>query len=133
MQKISLIAEPGGTYLEDLQGRLLKFGDHSKKLYISVEYFVKYLSNQNPPLATNQEFMSGCLILLDKLPGVLQVGAGETWCRIFSKKLLKVPGYEATHTCRDNQICTGLKVGIGGVVHRVQYIWKTNSTNEKCF
>ena len=47
-------AGPGGTDSEALQGLLLKFGDYSKKLCISVEYFVKWVANQSPPWATYQ-------------------------------------------------------------------------------
>ena len=57
--KLSGIAGPGGIDLEYLQGWLLKFGDHIKKLCISVEYFVDWLSNKSPPLGAYQAFMSG--------------------------------------------------------------------------
>ena len=53
-QKLSGSAGPGGTDSEALQGLLLKFGDYSKKLCISVEYFVKWVANQSPPWATYQ-------------------------------------------------------------------------------
>ena len=38
--KILGIWGPGGTDLESLQGWVLKFGEDSKKLHISVEFFV---------------------------------------------------------------------------------------------
>ena len=38
-QKLSWSIGPSGTYLEALQGWILKFGDHSKKLRINVEFF----------------------------------------------------------------------------------------------
>ena len=60
------IAGPGGTDLEALHGWLLKFGDHSIKLRIIVEYFVKWLANQNPPWDSYQEFMSSCLLALNE-------------------------------------------------------------------
>ena len=53
-QKLSGSAGPGGTDLEDLQGWLLKFGDDSNKLRISVESFVEWLANQSPPWAAYQ-------------------------------------------------------------------------------
>ena len=63
--------------------------------------------------------MYGRLIVLDKIPGVCPVGLRETWCRIFAKSVLKVTGSDATHACRDDHICTGLKAGIDREVHRV--------------
>ena len=39
---------PGGTYLEALQGWILKFGDDRKKPCISVEIFIEWLANNNP-------------------------------------------------------------------------------------
>ena len=92
---------------------------------------MNWLANQNPSWAAYGEFMSDRLIALDKLPGVRPVGVRETWRRIFEKCVLKVTGYEATHTCRDDQLCTGSKAGIDGAVHGVIYIWEDNSTDEK--
>ena len=83
MRKLSWSARPGGTDLEALQGCLLKFGDNSKKLYISVEYFVCLLSNQNPLWYSYQAFVSARPVALDKIPGVRLVGVVETWHRIF--------------------------------------------------
>ena len=54
-----------------------------QKLRISVEYFVEWLSNQNPAWAAYWKFMYVRLITLDKLPGVLPVGVGETWHLFF--------------------------------------------------
>ena len=59
-------ASPSGMDSEALQGWLLKFGYDSKKLCISVEAFVEWMTNQIPPWAAYQAFMSGCLIALDK-------------------------------------------------------------------
>ena len=39
-RKLSGISDPGGTYLEALHVWLLKYGEDSKKLHISVEIFV---------------------------------------------------------------------------------------------
>ena len=72
-------AGPGDMDLEDLQGWLLNFGDHSKKLRISVEYFVDWISNYNITWATYRSFMPGLLVVLDKIPIVRPVRIGETW------------------------------------------------------
>ena len=74
--------------------------------------------------------MSGRLIALDKKLGVCPVCVGETWRQIFAKCVIKVTWPEANHACKDGQICAGLKVGIDGAVHRVQYVWDSNSTEE---
>ena len=42
-----------------------------------------------------------------------------------------VTGYDATHECRDDQLCAVFKAGIYGAVHGVQSIWEANSTKEK--
>ena len=67
--------------------------------------------------------MSGRMIALDELPVVHPLGAGETCRRIFAKCVLKITGSEATHACRDDQICAGLKAVINGLVHGAQSIW----------
>ena len=59
------------------------------------------------------------------------MGIGEMWRHIFSKYVIKVTGSEATHTCRDDHICPGFKAGIDRELHRVQYIWESNLTEEK--
>ena len=84
-QKCLWSAHPGGTDSEALQWWLLKFGGHSKKLRISVEYFVDWLANTIPSWVAYQEFMTGCLIALDKLPSVHPVGAWEIWRQLFAK------------------------------------------------
>ena len=86
----------GGTYSEALQGWLIKFWDH-RFFLICVESFVDWLENQNPPWISYQEFMYGCLIALDKIPGVRPAGVGEMWRRFFAKFVLKVTGSKATH------------------------------------
>ena len=65
---------PGVTDSEALQRWLLKFGKDSKILSISVEIFVDWLGNQNPPWSAYIEFMPGRLIGLNKWPSVRLVG-----------------------------------------------------------
>ena len=115
---------------EALQGWLIKSVEHSRKLCVSVKYFVEWMANQIPPWTTYREIIPGLLIVLDKIPGVHPVGIGEKWHRIFEKCVLKVTVSEANHACRDDHICTRLKVGINRSVHGVKYIWKANLTEE---
>ena len=74
--------------------------------------------------------MSGCLVALDKQPVLRRVGIGETWRRIFANIFLKVTGPEATMACQDDQICAGLKVGVDGPIHEVQYLWDKKSATK---
>ena len=50
------------------------------------------------------------------------VGIGETWCHLFAKCVLKVTGYDDTHACRDDELCTVFKEGIDRAVNGVQSI-----------
>ena len=72
--------------------------------------------------------MSGRPIALDKQHGMHPVGVRETLRRILSKIVIKVKGTEATMACQDEQMCAGLKAGIGGIAYGVQAIWDKNST-----
>ena len=89
------------------------------------------MSNRSLPWAAYNEFIYGRLIVLDKHPGVRPVGVGETWRRIISKIILKVTGPESTKACQDDQLCDGIKVGIDGTIHRVQYLWGKNLFTEE--
>ena len=60
---------PCGMDSDDLQRLILKFGEDTKKLHISVECFVDWLTNKNPPWPAYHSFMPGCLIKFDKQPG----------------------------------------------------------------
>ena len=74
--------------------------------------------------------MSGRLIALDKEPGFHPVRLGETWRRLFSKTVRRIPGPADTSACQDDQMCAGLKSGIDSAVHGVQAIWDTKLTAE---
>ena len=86
-----------------------KFWGSQKKLHISVEYFVDWLANHNPPWAAYRSFLSIHVIVLDKLPREQPVVIIETWLRLFENFVLKVTGSKATHAHKDEQICAGLK------------------------
>ena len=59
-QKLSRRAGSSGMDSEALQGWLLKFGDHSRKLCVNVKYFVNYLTEK-----TYYETPIGYLCLVD--------------------------------------------------------------------
>ena len=72
------------------------------------------------------------LIALNKQPGVLPVGGGETWRNSFANIILKVTGPEATMACQDDQLCARIKAVIDGAIHGVQDLWdKYLSTEER--
>ena len=87
-----------------------------------------WLTNGIPPWASYRGFMSGCLVVLDKQPGVRPVDVGETWRRFFAKIVLKVTGPESTMAWHYDQLCSGLKAVIYSMVPGVQDIWDENST-----
>ena len=103
-RKLSGSSGPGGTDSEDLQGWILKFGEHSKRLCSSVETFVEWISTGSPPWTAYCAFMSGRLTTLDKQPDVRPVRVGEKWRQIFDKCVMRVTGPEATSACQDDHI-----------------------------
>ena len=92
--------------------------EDKKILRTILETFVDWIANMSPPYEAYCAFMFGCLILLDKHPGVRPVGVRETWRHIFARIVLKTTGLEATMSFQDKQLCAGIKAGIGGEVHR---------------
>ena len=116
-QKLSRNLGPCGTDLEALQGWILKSGEDSKKLCISVEIFVDWPTNKNPPWAAYCAFISGRLIVLDKNTGVRPVSIGETWIFLFAKCVMKSTGPETTNEFKYGHICARLKAVIDGDVH----------------
>ena len=78
------------------------------------------------PWVDYHQFMSGRLIALDKQPCVSLVLVGELWRRLFAMCVLRVMGTEVTSECKDDQLCSILKAGIGCSVHRVLDIYYTN-------
>ena len=63
---------------EALQGWLMKFGEDSTRLSISVETFLDWSANGSLPCAAYCVFMFGGLIALDKQSVIRLVGVGET-------------------------------------------------------
>ena len=48
----------------------------------------------------------------------------------FTKFVLKVMISEATHACKGDQLCAGLKAVIDRAVHGVQSIWEASLNKE---
>ena len=121
---------PGGTDSEALQGGGVKIWEGQKILCTIVENSVDWPANKSPPWAAYHEFMSGCLIALDKQTGVCPVRVGENWRHSFSKIVLKVTRLEDTMACKDDQMRAVIKVEINGTVQWVKNIWDEKSTTE---
>ena len=124
---------PGGTNSEALQGWLLKFGDDSTRLRNSIENFVDWLSNGSPPCVAYLSCMSVWLIAIDKQPGILLFGVGETCQRLFDNIVLKVTVPEEEILCQDDQMCARLKAVTNRAIHRVQALWEETFSTKECF
>ena len=107
--KLSGSSGPAGTDSESLQGWILKLWEDSKNLCISVEMFVDWISNNNPPSESYCAFISVRLVTLDKQTSVCPVSIVETWRRLLSKCVLKVKGTKSNKACQDDQHCARLK------------------------
>ena len=66
----------------------------------------------------------GCLIGLDKFPGIEPVVVYETWQRILAKFVLVVTGEEAKEACGTEQIFGGFEAGTERGVQAVRLLWK---------
>ena len=83
---------------------VFKFQGGQQKLCISVEIFVDWLANKNPPWTAYRVFVSGRLIALYKQPGVSPVRFRETFIPLFTKFILKVAVPKATNVWQDDHI-----------------------------
>ena len=72
------------------------------------------MANSPPPWATYRTLMAYHLVALDKRPGVLPVGIGETLCRALAKLVMRAAGNQAKTVCGNFHLCAGLKDGIEG-------------------
>ena len=72
-------AGPGVMDSVSLQHWLLRFGAASAELRLIVGDFVEWLGNGRLPWAAYRALLIGRLVALDKQPGIMLVGVGETW------------------------------------------------------
>ncbi len=75
--------------------------------------------------------MAGCLVALDKCPGVHPLGVGETWQPSITKTLLLAARSKAKEACSIDQLCTGLEAGIEGGIHAMQNLWDLHWQEEE--
>jgi hypothetical protein len=74
----------GGMDAHVLQQWLLQFSKASCSSQQACAELVDWLSNTFPPWAAYRGLMTGCLVALNKGPGVYPLGIGETWRPVHS-------------------------------------------------
>jgi hypothetical protein len=57
-----------------------------------------------PAMAAYQALMAGCLVALDKCPGVCPIGIGKIWWRLTAKVALLSSGSNVKKLCRIDQL-----------------------------
>ena len=67
------------------------------------------------------------MIELERQPGIIPVGVGETWRRMMAKSLLQVTGKEAKAACRTDQLVGGAEAGIEGGIHVMRVLCQEHS------
>ena len=77
-----------GVDAEHLKNQLLKHGKASAELREELVEWVLWLANTALLWASYRAMRQGCLVALDKQPGVMPVGIGECWLRAVSKLVL---------------------------------------------
>jgi hypothetical protein len=88
---------------------------------------VNSLANTYPRWVSYQSLMTGCLVALDKCPGVHLIGIGKTWWHLAAKATLLSSGSDAKELCGIGELCAGLDAGIeGGIyaIHAIHELWK---------
>ena len=68
--------------------------------------------------------MSIRLIALDKQPGVIPVGVGETWLRLMEKCILRVTGKESKAACGTGKLSGRVEAGIEGGINAMRLLWE---------
>ena len=121
--RLSGAAGPSGTDSVDLCNWLLRFGTASERLCQEQAYFTKWLANSSPSWAAYRALMAARLVALDKRPGVRPLGIGEIYRRLMAKCVLHTVGHQATEACGNLNLCAGLRAGMEGALHAVNFEW----------
>jgi hypothetical protein len=122
-QKLSGAAGPGGVIGVNLKAALLDFGQASSNLATAFARLSRWLANCSPPWAAIRALMEGCLITLDKQPGVRPIGIKDVACRLVSKVMVELTKEEAAVACGVDQLCAGLEAGCEAAAHWAASEW----------
>ena len=68
--------------------------------------------------------MANRLIPLDKCPGVRPIGVGECIRRVLGKTMSMATGSDVVDICGIDQLASGLKAGIEGVIHAMSDLYE---------
>ena len=120
--KISGAAGALGAEAVELRNWLLRFGCVSEKLRVVFARLADWMANSSPPWAAYHALMACRLVALDKRPGVLPVGIGETLRRALAKLVMRAAGEQAKTACGNLHMCEGLEAGIEGATHAIGQI-----------
>eukprot|EP00957_Ditylum_brightwellii_P159534 12144378-Ditylum_brightwellii.AAC.1 len=107
-------AGPGSVKTLSWQDWLLRFGAASLKLQEAVTKLTRWLASTRPAWAVYRTLVAGCLIAMDKCPGIHPVGVGKILLQMMGKCIIFVCREEATQACGIQLLCSGLKAGIEG-------------------
>jgi hypothetical protein len=111
---------------------LLRFGKSSRLSRQATADLVDWLANSFLPWAAySRALIAGCLVALDKCPGVRPIGVGETWRRLATKATPLVSGCNAKERCGIDQLCAGLEAGIEGGIHAIDELWRQHKEEEE--
>jgi hypothetical protein len=77
--RLSGSAGLGGVDSQAVSHWLLAYGNASETLQHSLASCSMWMGNSLPPLAACRALWSGRLMALNKMPGVMPIGIGETW------------------------------------------------------
>ena len=70
--------------------------------------------------------MANRLIALNKCPGVRPISIGKTAQRILGKRIILATHLDVEEECRVDQLCSGLREGIEGVIHAMRELLDEN-------
>ena len=99
-------------------------------IYVSEEFIVvvvnldDWVANSSPPWVAHCSMVACRIITLDKHPGLIPVGIGDTLSRSIAKLVMRVAGDQANMTCGGLELYAGCEAGIDVATHAmVQRRW----------
>ena len=109
------------------QSFLLRYGKHSSHLREAVAALTRRIANTVVDWNDIRALMANQLIPLDKCPGVRPIGVGECLRRVLGKTMSMATGSDVVDICGIDQLASGLKAGIEGVIHVMSDLYEENA------